>query len=112
MSENNQFENILPVAPLKIAALESCREFAQKVDRYLVSFRETANTQHRDNVYFQNYAEESYLVDCSCPRFGTGEAKGRLGESVRGSDLFHHGGYLQLQPDLYRLRPRKPYVTR
>ena len=47
MSENNQFENILPVAPLKIAALESCREFARKVDRYLVSFRETANTQHR-----------------------------------------------------------------
>src|SRR5699024_8757886 len=88
MSENNQFENILPVAPLKIAALESCREFAQKVDRYLVSFRETANTQHRDNVYFQNYAEDTYLVDCSCPRFGTGEAKGRLGESVRGSDLF------------------------
>ena len=32
MSENNQFENILPVAPLKIAALESCREFAQKVE--------------------------------------------------------------------------------
>ena len=88
MSENNQFENILPVAPLKIAALESCREFARKVDRYLVSFRETANTQHRDNVYFQNYAEDSYLVDCSCPRFGTGEAKGCFGESVRGSDLF------------------------
>ena len=30
MSDNNQFENILPVAPLKIAALESCREFAEK----------------------------------------------------------------------------------
>ena len=88
MSDNNQFENILPVAPLKIAALESCREFAEKVDRYLVDFRKTANTQHRDNVYFQNYAEDSYLIDCSCPRFGTGEAKGRLGESVRGSDLF------------------------
>ena len=53
MSENNQFDNILPVAPLKIAALESCREFAEKVDRYLVDFRRTANTQHRDNVYFQ-----------------------------------------------------------
>ena len=63
MSDNNQFENILPVAPLKIAALESCREFAEKVDRYLVDFRKTANTQHRDNVYFQNYAEDSYLID-------------------------------------------------
>ncbi|MGN8799933.1 ribose-phosphate pyrophosphokinase [Candidatus Merdisoma sp. HCP28S3_D10] len=88
MSETNQFDNILPIAPLKIAALESSLFFAEKVDRYLVDFRKTANMQHRDNVYFQEYAQDSYLVDCSCPRFGTGEAKGRLGESVRGSDLF------------------------
>ena len=68
MPETNQFENILPVAPLKIAALESCREFAEKVDRYLVDFRRTANTQHRDNIYFQDYAQDSYLIECSCPR--------------------------------------------
>ncbi len=88
MSETNQFDNILPIAPLKIAALESSMYFAEKVDRYLVDFRKTANMQHRDNVYFQEYAQDSYLVKCSCPRFGTGEAKGSLGESVRGSDLF------------------------
>lgn len=88
MSEINQFDNILPVAPLKIAALDSCLDFAKKVDQYLVRFRETSNTQHRDNIYFQNYSQNSYLVKCSCPRFGTGEAKGRLEESVRGSDLF------------------------
>ena len=88
MSETNQFDNILPIAPLKIAALEGSMYFARKVDNYLVDFRKTANMQHRDNVYFQEYAQDSYLVDCSCPRFGTGEAKGRLGESVRGSDLF------------------------
>ena len=88
MSEINQFDNILPVAPLKIAALDSCMYFAEKVDKYLVEFRRTANMQHRDNVYFQEYAQDSYLVKCSCPRFGTGEAKGRLEESVRGSDLF------------------------
>ena len=88
MSDTNQFDNILPIAPLKIAALESSMYFAKKVDNYLVDFRKTANMQHRDNVYFQEYAQDSYLIDCSCPRFGTGEAKGRLGESVRGSDLF------------------------
>ncbi len=88
MSETNQFDNILPIAPLKIAALESSMYFAEKVDRYLVDFRKTANMQHRDNIYFQEYAQDSYLVKCSCPRFGTGEAKGGLGESVRGSDLF------------------------
>ena len=36
MSEiTNQFDNILPVAPLKIAALESSMYFAEKVDKYL-----------------------------------------------------------------------------
>lgn len=88
MSETNQFDNILPVAPLKIAALDSCIDFAKKVDKHLVKFRKTANKQHRDNIYFQDYAQDSYLAKCSCPRFGTGEAKGRYEESVRGSDLF------------------------
>ncbi|MCI8558367.1 MAG: ribose-phosphate pyrophosphokinase [Lachnospiraceae bacterium] len=88
MSETNQFDNILPVAPLKIAALDSCIDFAKKVNKHLVKFRRTANKQHRDNIYFQEYAQDSYLVKCSCPRFGTGEAKGRYEESVRGSDLF------------------------
>ena len=88
MSETNQFDNILPVAPLKIAALDSCIDLARKIDKHLVKFRKTANKQHRDNIYFQEYAQDSYLVKCSCPRFGTGEAKGRYEESVRGSDLF------------------------
>ena len=88
MSEAYQFDNILPVAPLKIAALDSCIDFAKKVDKHLVKFRKTANKQHRDHIYFQEYAQSSYLVNCSCPRFGTGEAKGRYEESVRGSDLF------------------------
>lgn len=88
MSETNQFDNILPVAPLKIAALDSCVDFARKVDKHLVKFRKTANKQHRDNIYFQEYAQDSYMIKCSCPRFGTGEAKGRYEESVRGSDLF------------------------
>ena len=88
MSGINQFDNILPVARLKIAALDSCLDFAAKVDQYLVNFRRKANTQHRYNIHFQEYAQDSYLVKCSCPRFGTGEAKGRYEESVRGSDLF------------------------
>lgn len=88
MSEINQFDNILPVAPLKIAALSSCKDFAEKVDQYLVSFRRESNLHHRDNINFQGYQEDTYLAKCSCPRFGTGEAKGHLDESVRGCDLF------------------------
>lgn len=36
----------------------------------------------------QGYSEETFLVDCECPRFGTGEGKGIIKESVRGTDLF------------------------
>lgn len=88
MPEVDQFHNILPIAPLKIAALDSCTEFSKKVDAYLVSFRKERNLQHRDNIIFQGYNEDTFLVRCSCPRFGTGEGKGHLDDSVRGSDLF------------------------
>ncbi len=88
MAELNQFDNIRPVAPLKIAALSSCTDFAKKVDRHLVTFREESNQHHRDSIIFQGYQEDTFLIKCSCPRFGTGEAKGHLDASVRGSDLF------------------------
>ncbi len=88
MAEFDQFHNILPIAPLKIAALDSCTDFAKKVNDYLVSFRKESNLHHRDNIIFQGYDEDTFLARCSCPRFGTGEAKGHLDDSVRGCDLF------------------------
>ena len=36
----------------------------------------------------QGYSEESFIVECECPRFGTGEGKGYIKESVRGTDLY------------------------
>ena len=45
--------------------------------------------EHRTNgIAWAGYAEESFLIDCDCPRFGTGEAKGVINESIRGVDLF------------------------
>ncbi|MBQ8184875.1 MAG: ribose-phosphate pyrophosphokinase [Lachnospiraceae bacterium] len=88
MADMNQFNDILPIAPLKIAALNSCTDFAQKVDKHLTEFRKDSNLHHRDNISFLGYDQDTFLAKCSCPRFGTGEAKGRLDESVRGCDLF------------------------
>ena len=88
MPKANQFENILPVAPLKLVALPGYIDFARRVDKYLVSFREKANKQHRDSIYYQDYAKDTFLIDCVCPRFGTGEGKAQLLQSVRGADLF------------------------
>ncbi len=81
-------ETALPVAPLKIAALESCLDRGKKVNDYIVRFRqETYNTSLNSHL-FSSYKQDNYLIDCSCPRFGTGEAKGILRESIRGADLF------------------------
>lgn len=88
MSENYSYEKILPIAPLKIVALEGCRDLAKKVDKYLVDFREKGNQEFQDTPNFHGYHEETYLLKSSCPRFGSGEAKGILYESVRGDDLF------------------------
>ncbi len=81
-------EEALPVAPLKIAALESCRELGQKVNDYIVRFRQDTLRESLDSPLFSSYQLENYLIECKCPRFGTGEAKGIIGESIRGKDLF------------------------
>lgn len=83
-------EKSLPVAPIKIAALAGCRELAEEVDKKLVKFRRELLDHKKDQngIVPQGYCEKSFLVDCECPRFGTGEAKGYIKESVRGVDLF------------------------
>ena len=88
MSENYSYEKILPIAPLKIVALEGCRDLAKEVDKYLVDFREKGNQEFQDTPNFHGYHEKSYLLKSSCPRFGSGEAKGILYESVRGDDIY------------------------
>ena len=88
MSNIELLERTLPVAPLKLAAMESCRSMGQKVNDYLVSFRENTINEVKESPLYVNYQSNNYLVDCSCPRFGSGEAKGVLKETIRGTDLF------------------------
>ena len=83
-----KLEQVLPAAPLKIAALKSCESMGQKVNDYIVSFRKESLNKYVDSALFASYKCENYLIEHSCPRFGSGEAKGSLGESVRGKDLF------------------------
>ena len=88
MPNVRELENALPVAPLKVLAMESAETIGRRVNNYLVEFRKnTKNTRH-DDPAFQGYIENSYLVDASSPRFGSGEGKGIIRESVRGKDLF------------------------
>ncbi len=77
-------ENALPVAPLKIAALKSCTAMGEKINQHILGFRREFPTGQLACCHYP----DTYLLDCECPRFGTGEAKGILNESSRGKDLF------------------------
>ena len=87
MANIELLEKTLPVAPLKIIALESCAELGQKVNDYIVSFRK-GTSETLAATHYVNYEMDNYLVKSSCPRFGSGEAKGVVHESMRGVDLF------------------------
>ena len=72
----------------KIAALDSCIDLGKKVNDYIVTFRQDSLKKYLDSPLFSTYKQDNYLIDCQCPRFGSGEAKGILGSSIRGKDLF------------------------
>lgn len=78
----------IPAGALGLIALESCREIGEKVDKYLVKWRYTREHEHEDNIVFKGYQRDTYTIGVTTPRFGTGEAKGTIEESVRGYDLF------------------------
>lgn len=91
MANDYVFNDSLPVAPLKIAALEDCLPLARKVNDYIVSFRKNDTEEllrRKADLRYRGYNVESYLLDCACPRFGSGEAKAVINESVRGTDIF------------------------
>ncbi|MCC8065496.1 MAG: ribose-phosphate pyrophosphokinase, partial [Clostridiales bacterium] len=89
-TELETLDRILPVGPLKIAALEGCREFGRAVDACLVESRKNSplNPETSNVISQPGYIADTYLLDCSCPRFGTGEGKGQINDSVRGTDLY------------------------
>ncbi len=88
MADNNNMEHILPVGTLKIAALEGCRDLGAAVDRQLVRTRKETCANVSSLAALPGYVSDSYLLDCRCPRFGSGEGKGQINDSVRGADLY------------------------
>lgn len=85
--EEKQIETI-PVGPLGLVPLKSCEELGRKVNEYLVDWRKERESEHKTTIAFAGYQRDSYIIGAKTPRFGTGEAKGELEESVRGDDLY------------------------
>ena len=78
----------IPVGPLGLIPLKSCAELGRRVDEYLVKWRKERESEHKTTIAFAGYQRDSYIIGAKTPRFGSGEAKGSLEESVRGDDLY------------------------
>ena len=84
---DRNLENI-PVGALGLIALDGCTEMGAKVNDYLVKWRKEETRFQKDNLVFNGYEKPNYLINAKVPRFGSGEAKGIINESVRGKDLY------------------------
>ena len=78
----------IPVGPLALIALPGCEELAAKIDAYLKTWREIRESEHKTTIAFSGYQRDSYLIKAAFPRFGSGESKCHIQQSVRGYDIF------------------------
>lgn len=85
---NERILDNIPIGSLGIIALESCKNMGKMVNDYLVTWRRDDGHTYKNDVVYSGYERSTYLIDTKIPRFGSGEAKGIIEESVRGRDLY------------------------
>ena len=78
----------IPAGTLGIIAIDGCQAMGKEVDHFITTWRHADGHKFMDDVVFSGYQRDSYLVNAHVPRFGSGEAKGVIDESVRGMDLY------------------------
>ena len=88
MPHEENFVNTIPVGKLGIIAHKSSQALGEKVDQYIVNWRNKRENEAGSAIHFKDYRKDSYLLDSCCPRFGSGEAKAMLKETIRGDDLY------------------------
>lgn len=88
LRRNERVLDNIPVGALGIIALDGCQEMGKRVNDYIVNWRHEDGHEFKDDVVFTGYEKDNYLIDAKVPRFGSGEAKGIISESVRGKDLY------------------------
>ncbi|MBE5921219.1 MAG: ribose-phosphate pyrophosphokinase [Lachnospiraceae bacterium] len=88
MPHDHESYQTIPVGPLGIICLDSCKEMGNMVDAYISRWRKEREHEHASTIAFAGYEKDSYLISAKVPRFGSGEAKGIINETVRGKDLY------------------------
>ena len=112
MPERYEDFTTIPVGKLGIIALPGCEKVAEKIDSYLVKWRKERESEHKDTLQFAGYERDTYIINASFPRFGTGEGKCVIKDTVRGYDIFilcdafnygveykMYGKYVPMSPD-------------
>ena len=85
--ETRNLETI-PVGPLGLIPLPSCAEIGDKINYYLVKWRKERENEHKNTLSFSGYQKDTFIMEHKLPRFGSGEGKGVILESVRGDDIY------------------------
>lgn len=101
----------IPYGPLGIIALPGCEALADKIDKYLVKWRKNQADEHRDTIAFYGYQRDTYMIDTTIARFGSGEAKAVINDSIRGYDLYIIADCFNysVQYDMYGMKvPKSP----
>ena len=78
----------IPVGPLGLIAMSGCEEMGSKVNNWLKKWNSLQETQDEEFYTMPGLNRDSFLIKTYCPRFGTGESKGVIKESVRGYDIY------------------------
>lgn len=88
---------------LSVIGMPGCEQFVSQVDNYLREWR-----RHGE--------DESFLAPAECPRFGTGEGKGMLHQSMRGHDVyifcdpFNYGVTYKMRGQIIPMSPDDHYA--
>lgn len=107
----------MPVGQIGIIALPGCEELADKIDNYLVCWRTQRKSEHMETLAFAGYQKDSYRINATFPRFGTGEGKVVITQSVRGYDLFilcdvfNHGVTYEMYGEKIKMSPDAHYAN-
>ncbi len=78
-----------PVGPLGLIAMPGTEEIGKKVNSWLKKWRDhTEESMPGDMRTTPGAERQDFLINVSCPRFGNGEGKGMIKESIRGYDIY------------------------
>ena len=88
MRNLHEREAAINLTTFKLVVMDSVLNLGDNVNNHLVGFRKSVKNIAKNNPAFEGYLSDNYILDSTCYRFGSGEAKALLSESIRGKDLF------------------------